>query len=127
MALSRRFTPPDLVEARLAGLVTPGDQRELVTFVRASIETVGAVRVLLFLDAFAGWRPDAGWYNDALWLRDDERVSRIAIVGDRAWKPAVLTLFAQPLRQPPIDYFTTETAARRWLDHGAPRTFKESA
>ena len=46
---------------------------------------------------------------------DDEGVSKIGIFGDPEWKPAVLTLMAQPLRRVPIAYFATEVAARRWL------------
>src|SRR5687767_11093647 len=108
MVLSRCFELPDLVEATLAGVVTPTDQRELVTFVRASIRTAGSVRVLLRLEEFAGWNPDASFERETLWMRDDEGVSRMAIVGEPAWKMAVLTLIAQPVRQVPIQYFSSE-------------------
>jgi hypothetical protein len=50
-----------------------------------------------------------------MWLRDNEGVSRMAIVGEAGWRVAVLTTIAQPVRRVPIDYFTTEEAARRWL------------
>ena len=116
MVLSRHFEPPDLVTATLGGVVTAEDQIELLRFVRTAIATAGSVRVLLHLDGFAGWRPDARFEHHSLWLHDDEGVSRIGIFGDPEWKPAMLTLMAQPVRRVPIAYFATEAAARRWLE-----------
>jgi hypothetical protein len=121
MVLSRRFEPPDLVAATLVGVVTSSDQAELVTFVRATIPAVGSVRVLLRLEQFAGWNPDAAFDRESLWLRDDEGVSRIAVVGDPEWRGAVLTLMTQPVRRVPIEYFATEAAARAWLERTSRR------
>jgi hypothetical protein len=116
--------PPNLVTATIAGIVTLREQGELVTFIRSAISITGSVRVLLCLESFAGWHPDARFDRDDLWLHDDEGVSRIAIVGPAAWKATVLTLLAQPIRRVPIAYFVTEPAARAWLglDAGPPRT-----
>ena len=119
MVLNRHFEVPDLVAATLAGVITANDQAELVQFVRAAIPMAGSVRVLVRLEQFAGWNPGAHANGDALWLRDDEGVSRIALVGDPAWRVMVLTVFTQPLRQVPIEYFATEAAARRWLERPA--------
>jgi hypothetical protein len=123
MVLSRRFEIPDMVSATLAGVVTSGDQAELVSFVRATIQLTGSVNLLLRLERFGGWNPDARFDTGTLWLRDDEGVSRMAIVGDPAWKIGVLTLIAQPLRRVPIAYFATEESARCWLTGGAPAAF----
>ena len=120
MVLARHFEPPDLVTATLGGVVTSVDQFELVSFVRTAIATAGSVRVLLHLDGFAGWKPDARFDRHSLWLRDDEGVTKIGIFGDPEWKPAVLTLMAQPLRKVPIAYFATEAAARHWLHLSRP-------
>jgi hypothetical protein len=120
MVLSRRFELPDMVSVTLAGVVTSGDQAELVSFVRATIQLTGSVTVLLRLERFAGWNPDPRYDPEALWLRDDEGVSRMAIVGDPTWKVGVLTLVAQPLRRVPIAYFASEDSARRWLTFPPP-------
>jgi hypothetical protein len=105
-----------VVTATLVGVVTSGDQAEVVSFARASIEIVGPIKVLLLLEQFKGWNPDAQFDTEEVWMRDDEAVSGIAIVGDPAWKVGVLTVMAQPLRRVPIAYFATEESARRWLD-----------
>jgi hypothetical protein len=120
MLASRHFYPPDLVTATFAGVVTADDQTDLVSFVRTAIGTAGSVRVMLRLDHFGGWTADARFDRETLWLRDDEGVSRIAIVGNPEWRTPVLTSVAQPLRDIPIQYFATEAAARRWLAQPAP-------
>ena len=115
MVRSRVFEPPDLLVANLEGVVTADDQALLVAWVRDWIRRTGEVRVLVHLTRFAGWKVGASLDDSALWLRDDEQVSRMAVVGDRAWRVAVMTIVAQPLRRIPIEYFETEKAARQWL------------
>ena len=115
MVRSRVFEPPDLLVANLEGVVTADDQALLVAWVRDWIRRTGEVRVLVHLTQFAGWKVGGSLDDSALWLRDDEQVSRMAVVGDRAWRVAVMTIVAQPLRRIPIEYFETEKAARQWL------------
>jgi len=115
MVLSKRLEPPDLITATLHGVVTPHDHADVIAWIRAAITRVGSVRILIVLDAFGGWVPDASIYSSRSWLGDDERVSRIAVVGRPEWRRSVLTLIAQPIRRLPIRYFDTETAARQWL------------
>jgi SpoIIAA-like len=121
MVVSRRFEPPDLVVAILQGVVTARDQADLVESVRASIRRAGAARLLILLDdTFGGWNLGESFDSAASWLKDDEGVSKIAIVGRREWKLSVMMLITQPLRSLPIKYFETEAAARRWLGIDAP-------
>lgn len=115
MVRSRVFEPPDLVVATLSGVVTSNDQAILVGWVRDLIRRFGEVRVLIVLHEFAGWKHESSLDSSALWLADNERMSRMAIVGDRKSRHAVLTTLAQPLRRIPIEYFETEREARRWL------------
>ena len=115
MVLRLGLEPPNLVIATIGGIVSSHEQAELVSFIRSAISITGSARVLLCLESFAGWHPDARFDRDDLWLHDDEGVTRIAIVGPEGWKATVLTLLAQPVRRVPIAYFTTEPAARSWL------------
>jgi hypothetical protein len=115
MVRSRVFEPPDLLVASLEGVVTSNDQAVLLAWVREWIRRTGEVRVLLRLETFVGWNADSSLDEAALWLRDDEQVSRMAVVGHRSWRVQVMTIFAQPLRRIPIHYFETEKAARQWL------------
>ena len=119
MVLNKALDPSGLVETTLTGVVTASDQVECVRFVRAAIATVGSVRVLIRLRGYIGWHHDPRLDADMLWLRDDEAVTRMAIVGAPEWRIPVLTMIAQPLRQIPIVYFNSEAAARRWLEQDA--------
>ena len=124
MVLRLGLEPPNLVIATIGGIVSSHEQAELVSFIRSAISITGSARVLLCLESFAGWHPDARFDREDLWLHDDEGVSKIAIVGPPQWKPTVLTLLAQPIRRVPIAYFANEAAARAWLELDAkpPRT-----
>ena len=115
MVLSKRLEPPDLLTATLRGIVTPTDHAEVIAWIRAAITRVGSVRLMIVLDAFGGWVPDASIYSTQSWLGEHDTVSRIAVVGRPEWRRSVLTLIAQPIRRQPIRYFETEAAARQWL------------
>ena len=120
MVIHRRCDPTGLVEATLSDVVTARDHADLVKFVRAAVATLGAVRVLITLEEFVAWQPEVLADSDpALWLDDDEGVVMIAVVGDRAWRHTVLSLLARPLRRVPIEYFTDDAMARRWLEVSA--------
>ena len=119
MVISKAFEPPDLVVATLAGVVTSSDQADVIEWVRESIRSVATVRVLIVLELFGGWQPPDSFDDARLWLRDDEGVTKMALVGALTWRRAVLTYLAQPLRRVPIQYFESEFTARRWLEEGA--------
>jgi hypothetical protein len=124
MVMEAVFEPPDLLVATVTGMMTPQDQAGLVAWIRDTIQTRGAVRVLIVLDHFTGWSPIGTVDNARLWLRDDEAVVRMAIVGEPKWKLPMLTLTAQPLRRMPIEYFDRQAPARAWLAAGVKRPSK---
>ena len=114
MVLSRRLEPPDVVVATVCDFVTPEDQQDVVAFVRNAVASVGSVRLLIHFEEFAGWVLNGDGHR--LWLRDDEGVSRIAVVIARRSRHAVETVIARALRRLPIAFFETDAAARRWLE-----------
>jgi len=116
MVLSTVIESPDVLVATVTGTLTTSDQVRIIEWIRASIRSGGAVRVLLRLERFAGWMPtDTAADPSSLWLEDSEPVRKLAIVGDGCWRQQALTITAQPVRRIPIEYFETETAAREWL------------
>jgi hypothetical protein len=121
MLLSRAFEPPDLLVTTITGALTTRDQIEFVAWVREHIRTVGSVRVLVRLDGFAGWQPNA-FDDPAGWLADDELIAGLALVGDPRWRLRLLTAMAQPVRRTPIVYVDTEADARDWLASVPERT-----
>jgi hypothetical protein len=115
MVVTRAIEPPDLLVATLSGVVTAEDRAALVEWLRDTLQTASEVRVLILLQRFAGWRAEPSFPDAWLWLRDEERITKMAIVGPPIWRIAMLTFLVQPLRRIPISYFETEADARQWL------------
>jgi len=114
---SRSCNPCGLVAVTIVGPVTRADQRELVKLVRSAIARVGRVDVLIWLERYAGPHHEGRFDPEGLWSgRDAEGISRIAIVGEPAWK--TISPITGCHRRVPIEYFATEQAARCWLGGG---------
>ena len=114
VVVSPSCSPSGLVAATVAGAVTRADERALVRLVHAAIARFGTVRVLIRVQRYAGPHHDGRFDPEGLWDGVGfEAISRIAIVGERAWKTVPPT--GTRRQHPPIEYFATEPAARRWL------------
>lgn len=114
MVVSPSCSPSGLVGATVAGAVTRADQRVLVNLVQAAIARFGTVRVLIRVERYAGPHHEGRFDPDGLWDGlGGEGISRIAIVGEPAWKTVSPAKYRR--QRVPIEYFATEQAARRWL------------
>jgi hypothetical protein len=115
VVLSRSCSPCGLVAARIAGPITRADQRELVRFVTLAIARFGRVKVLIWLERYTGPYHEGRFDPDGLWSGSDaDGISKVAIVGEPAWK--TIPPITDRYRRVPIEYFTTEQAARCWLE-----------
>jgi hypothetical protein len=76
-----------------------------------------AVKLLVVLDDFNGWEPDASWNDLTFYVRHGDRLGRIAIVGDERWRDHALMFAAADLRKGPVEFFASEKLpqAREWL------------
>jgi SpoIIAA-like len=75
----------------------------------------GPVRVLFVLAGFTGWEKDANWSDLSFYMKHGDRIERIAIVGDERWRDEALMFAAAGLRKGPVEFFTEEADARKWL------------
>ena len=119
MVVSPSCSPSGLVAVTVTGAVTRADERALVNLVHTAVRRFGTVRVLIRVRRYDGPHHDGRFDPEGVWGGTDvEGISRIAIVGEPAWK----TVPATPDRRPhvPIEYFATEQAARRWLFERCP-------
>jgi hypothetical protein len=114
VVVSPSCSPSGLVAATVVGAVTRADERALVSLVHAAIARFGTVRVLIRVQRYAGPHHDGRFDPEGVWdgVRVDG-ISRIAIVGEPAWKTVPPTTARR--QRVPIEYFATEQAARRWL------------
>ena len=113
MVVSASCSPSGLVGVTVAGAVTRADERALVHLVHAAIARFGTVRVLIRVQRYVGPHHEGRFDPEGLWGADVEGISRIAIVGEPAWKTVPTATHRR--QQVPIEYFTSEQAARRWL------------
>jgi hypothetical protein len=90
-------------------------QRQMLGMMRQ--DGTAAVRLLVVLEAFEGWDPDARWNDLSFYVSHGDALERIAIVGDERWRDHALMFAAADLRKGPVEYFApAELAeARAWL------------
>ena len=113
MVVSASCSRSGLVGVTVAGAVTRADERAMVHVVHAAIARFGTVRVLIRVQRYVGPHHEGRFDPEGLWGADVDGISRIAIVGEPAWKTVPVTTDRR--QQVPIEYFATEQAARRWL------------
>ena len=83
----------------------------------AEMARIGRVRLLIMLDGFAGWDPDAPWTDLACYVENEDVIERIAIVGPDRWRRHMLMFAGADAKKAAVEYFPQEAAAeaRAWL------------
>jgi len=114
-------TDGNLVTARITGTLTQAELGALQKAVGEIIRKQGRTRLLVLVEAFAGWEPGATWGDFTFQVQHDASIERMAIVGEKQWADLVLLFTSQGLRPFPIEYFDTAdlAGARAWLGTGA--------
>jgi SpoIIAA-like len=81
------------------------------------IKSIGAIKILVLTENFAGWGSGKGWEDTSFSDRNDPYIKKMAIVGDAKWRDLVHAFTLKGLRPVSIEYFEPqqETAARQWL------------
>jgi hypothetical protein len=115
MPVDAREEAGNLVHLMIEGRMTTPDQAALIYFITKAVQQHGRIRLLISLTRFAGWAADDSWGDDALRIQKDATIVKAAFVGDPEWKDDVFAFVAKPFRTIPMEYFTTEAAARTWL------------
>ena len=81
------------------------------------MDRLGTVKLLIVLDDFAGWDPDAPWNDLSFYVKRGDAIERIAVVGPHRWRSHMLMFAGAGLRKAPVEYFPPGAAAeaRDWL------------
>lgn len=85
---------------------------------RAAQPLVAAEQVqglLVLTEAFEGWERGEAWGSLEYVQLSDAHLSRIAIVGDPAWREDMLGFSLAGMRKAAVEFFTDEAQARAWL------------
>jgi hypothetical protein len=109
-----------LLEIEARGKLTHDDYRDLMPKVERLIHQHGQIRMLFEMVDFHGWEASAMWDDTKFGVKHFADISRIAMVGDKAWEKA-MSIICRPFTKAEVRYFDRSElgAAREWLD--APR------
>lgn len=78
---------------------------------------VDSVRLLVGLKGFQGWKREDGWDDINFFAQYEQRISRIAVIGDPRWETEMMMFLAAGRRSGEVRYFGPgeEQKARDWL------------
>jgi hypothetical protein len=105
-----------IVVIKVSGKLSKADyQRFVPEFERIARER-GPLRLLIQIDDFRGWDLPAPWEELKFDTTHQHDMSRVAIVGDKAWQKWG-TLLSKPFFRARMRYFERDqaAAARAWL------------
>jgi SpoIIAA-like len=103
----------------MRGMLRKADLDRCQARLAAEMSRLGPVRLLFVLDGFAGWEPRDNWSDLTFYAKYNDRIDRIAIVGDERWRSEALMFAGAELRRAPVEYFAGSSredgGARAWL------------
>lgn len=85
-----------------------------------ALEGRNDLRVLARTQGFEGWERTERWGDLGFFQANDEKVRRIALVGDTRWREDLLGFSLAGMRKAAVRFFETEEEAMSWLN-SAPK------
>ena len=107
-----------LIVCRVSGQLRYEEWLQLNAGGENPMPETGKLRALILLEHFSGWDNDEGW-ADLSWVdENDERLDRVACVGEERWRAEMEVFMLKDLRPVEIRYFGPgeEALARFWLE-----------
>ena len=103
-----------ILTLRLTGELTVSEEAEYRRAVMELLLQKGDFRLLVILEGFEGFA--AGKWGGP-YTKNDDKIDRIAIVGDKKWEDAALMFTGTGLRRAEIEYFEPKdlSKASAWL------------
>ena len=101
-----------------SGKLTDNDYKKfLMPQVRQALELYPSIRLLFSLEGFRGWELQAAWDDLIFALEINNRVDRLAVIGDQAWERWMAQL-AAPFTYGEVQYFdlSQQQQAWQWLE-----------
>lgn len=120
-------TSGDRVEVHVTGKLTRQMYEEFVPVIETAVREHGKLRLLFVMKDFHGWTAGALWDDVKFEVRHFRDISRLAIVGEKAWQHG-MAVFCKPFTTAKVKYFETSEldAARAWLSQPVTRTASSS-
>lgn len=113
-----RREPGGIFALRLGGVLNKATLDNIQAVARRDIEAgSNALKVLLILNDFRGWKSGDNWGDLDFFERYEACIAKIAVVGDIRWKPETLLFLGAGQRRGSVSFFLplNEREARAWL------------
>jgi hypothetical protein len=106
-----------LLQAKVWAVLRKVDYDRMVQSAKESIAREGKIRVLIFLEAFAGWERRADWGDVSFITEHSKDIEKIAIIGDEKWKDDAFAFTGKGFRSSAVEFFTPSRLeeAQAWL------------
>lgn len=99
------------------GKLDDDDYDKILPLLRQKIEDHGKVSWYFQMEDFKGWSFNAFWRDIQFDVKNNNKMERIAIVGENKWQEA-MTDFMKPFADAEIKYFDEDKAAeaKEWIE-----------
>lgn len=102
----------NFVAVKLSGKLTDADYRQFVPVIFAATEK-GKLHLLVQMENFQGWEPQALWDDIQLDAQLGGKIERLAFIGDKEWE-AWMAKICKPFTRAMIQYFDSNDAQDAW-------------
>jgi hypothetical protein len=108
-----------VVVLHVTGRLSQDDYRHFVPKTESLFKRFGAIRVLVEMIDFHGWKAGALWADIKFDLKHFAHIDRLAFVGDKKWEKG-MAVFCKPFTTAEIRYFdrTEADQAHAWIEAG---------
>ena len=107
-----------LLKVIVSNIITREDVDHCQKTVATAIKNYGNVKVLMVLDAFQGWGMSDEWKDFLFFAEYEDKINKIAVVGDLKWRDDMFSFLSGPFRSGSIEFFNPaqESEALVWLE-----------
>ena len=102
---------------KISGQVSVEDYQQVQSLILSSLAAYNDCRMVVILEDFKGWSKDERW-DDILFMQEhQDKVKKIAIVGDEKWKDEFYMFVGKSFRSTGIEFFPEDQLkqATLWL------------
>ena len=102
---------------KISAQVSVEDYQQVQSLILSSLAAYNDCRMLVILEDFKGWSKDNKWDEILFMQEHQDKVQKIAIVGDAKWKDDIFMFSGKPFRKTEIEFFPENQLelAKQWL------------
>lgn len=97
-----------------SGRLTDNDYKSfLIPEVRRALDQHDSIRLLFLLEGFRGWELQAAWDELTFGLEINQRVERVAVIGEQKWE-RWMVLLSRPFTHGEVQYYNLSQTEQAW-------------